>query len=178
MKIKIVFYLSILVLLIVGFSCSKKQVNQFDVQIENAEEQVDNTSDLLFYGGDYNMYKDNRSFTIIRIRLWRKSYNCMRKLGICEVQILPDLKNNSFVNEGREIDIPYDASISNDGIYLYFSQDVSEYSVEELTLYVDDNIPIEDELNVMTNALYIPQGTYNYSSSIGDFGGYFVPTQD
>ena len=73
------------------YSCNK-------VKDESANEitELKNTDNLNFYGYNYKPYQENissRDIVIIRVKLWRKSEDCRRKLGVCEVQFFPPNKS-------------------------------------------------------------------------------------
>lgn len=154
------------------YSCNK-------VKDESTNEITDlkNTDNLNFYGYNYKPYQENissRDIVIIRIKLWRKSEDCLRKLGVCKVQFFPPDKSVNIDEIGREIDIPVTTSFDGGILNIYFAEDVSGYTADDLKLYVDEDIFIEDSNEIFESTYKVPDGIYMYDSTIGDFGGYSI----
>ncbi|GAB6278268.1 MAG: hypothetical protein STSR0006_02640 [Lentimicrobium sp.] len=156
------------------YSCNK-------VKDESVNEMTElkNTDNLNFYGYNYKPYQENissRDIVIIRVKLWRKSEDCLRKLGVCKVQFFPPNTNKSVNIDDiwREIDIPITTSFDGGILNIYFAEDVSGYTAEDLKLYVDGDIFIEDSNEIFESTYKVPDGIYMYDSTIGDFGGYAI----
>ena len=75
---------------------------------------------------------------------------------------------------GREIDIPITSSFDGGILNIFFAEDVSKYTIEDLKLYVDGDIFIEDSNDIFESSYKVPDGVYMYDSTIGDFGGYTI----
>lgn len=156
------------------YSCNK-------VKDESVNEitELKSTDNLNFFGYNYKPYQENissRDIVIVRIKLWRKSQDCLRGVGVCKVQFFPPNQNKSvnIDDVGRVIDIPLSASFDGGILNIYFAQDVSGYTAEDLKLYVDGDIFIEDSNEIFESTYKVPDGIYMYDSTIGDFGGYSI----
>ncbi|MBW7844019.1 MAG: hypothetical protein H3C40_14980 [Ignavibacterium sp.] len=154
------------------YSCNK-------VKDESVKEIIElkNTDNLNFYGYNYKPYQEHvssKDIVIIRVKLWRKSEDCLRKLGVCKVQFFPIDKSLNLDDIGREIDIPITSSFDGGILNIFFAEDVSKYTIEDLKLYVDGDIFIEDSNDIFESSYKVPDGVYMYDSTIGDFGGYSI----
>lgn len=140
-----------------------------------------NTDHLKFFGASYNFYQkaiagvEDINLIIIRIVLWRKSENCLFRLGICKVIFFPMDKKKSISMIGREIEVPFRIDTDEKNLLLYYAQDVSNFTLEELNLHVDEDIIAEDENDLMQSDYKIQNGVYHYNALLGDFGGYSIP---
>jgi len=154
------------------YSCNKVQDESINEIVE-----LKNTDNLNFYGYNYKPYQENlssRGIVIIRVKFWRKSEDCLSKLGVCKVQFFPIDKSVNLDDTGREIDIPITTSFDGGILNIFFAQDVSGYTAEDLKLYVDGDIFIEDSNEIFESTYKVPDGIYMYDSTIGDFGGYSI----
>lgn len=52
---------------------------------------------------------------------------------------------------------------------LLFAEDVSEYTLEELTFKIEEELSAEDEDGL---EVILPEGDYSFNSNLGEYGGY------
>jgi len=148
---------SIFILLIISgffiFSCNKEKVSNLD--------ELKSTDALMFKNSMDKTEGD------IAWRLWRKSRNCFGGIGICHIE-KNSLKSNQTSSRDNVV-IP--VSYNDDFVVFNFSQDVSNFNVDELKFYIDEKLT----LNMGEKMLIINEGVYDYDSNIGEFGGYKIP---
>jgi len=180
---KTIIKTALLVLLgLLLYSCEKEapKIEQLLTGLAN-----DPTSILTFHDISSNQYDIEKSSTIpiIKILLWRRGCPegpCLCGLGVCEVWlpenqiwkssvILKDLKEDS--EPSREVIVPLDSYQSGVGfLSLFLAKDVSEFDVEDLILYVDENISDSFE----GDTIILLEGEYPFDPEMGDFGGYKI----
>ena len=179
-----------LIVAVVCVSC-KKEKEQSTISSENQPQNEiinndDITADLLFFQ-NLDICKEpvpgGFLAKIIHIDLRRKSTHCQEGLGICNVyifgqQIYKSDSDFGSLEPSREIDyaILIDTTAKSVDrhmeLTLLLSSDVSGYKTEELQLYVDEDIYGYD--NDSDDMIVVPEGVYQYDSSLGKFGGYTV----
>jgi len=133
--------ITLIALLTIVYSCNKTKDEKTIVVAES------NTDNLNFLDLNNGQFQDNssRDIVIIRVKLWRKSTNCLRGMGVCKVEFFPANQTDNISDPGREIDIPISSSFDGGNIIVYLAQDVSMYSAEDLLLYIDGDIEAEDD---------------------------------
>lgn len=181
MKLKTVFSGIALILTITFISCDKSSEMQ-------DQSRIDSTDKLGFIAGSNGNYyevpqlKDQGGdgVTIVTIKLWRKKYNCLRRLGICRVTFFaPNDQEDDDISfdSDREVSIAIPNDFAGGDLYVYFSEDVSSYTSDELKLYIDEDIVADNSSDFFSDIFEIPQGVYNYDSSLGEYGGYTIQLQ-
>ncbi len=164
-------------LLVTIVSCNKLEQENNDYRVDDKLIITDN---LNFYGFNYKPYQEmitevKGPIIIIRVKLWRKNQNCLHKIGVCKIEILPDDKSGHIFDEGREIDIPFLTEFEGGNIFIYFSQDVSSYSQNDLELSIDGDVYVDDENDISQDSFKAPDGIYDFDPNLGDYGGYTIP---
>jgi hypothetical protein len=141
--------------------------------------EINTTDNLTFFDSNYKGYQSvnsNKGIVIIRVKLWRKSQDCLHGVGICSVEILPDLFDGTNGLD-REAQIPIINTFDGGNVVLYFAEDVSAYTTAQLLLYVDEDIFTVDDNVIFESSFKIPAGTYSFNPMLGDFGGYEIPVE-
>jgi len=174
------FFSGIALLLTIAFiSCDKSPEIQ-------EQKRLDATDELGFIAGSNNNYydapqlKDQGGVTIVTIKLWRKKYNCLRGLGICRVTFFaPNNQEDNDISfdSDREVSIGIPDDFTGGDLNVYFSEDVSSYTLDELKLYIDEDIVGDNSSDFFNDVFEIPQVIYNYDSSLGEYGGYTIQLQ-
>lgn len=181
MKLK-TFFSGIAMLLTITFiSCDKS------AEVQD-QKRIDTTDELGFVAGSNNNYYDapqlkdqgGDGITIVTIKLWRKKYNCERRLGICRVTFFaPNNQEDNDISfdSDREVSIAIPDDFTGGDLNVYFSEDVSSYTSDELKLHIDEDIVADNSSDFFSDVFEIPQGLYNYDSSLGEYGGYTIQLQ-
>lgn len=178
MKKKHIFSLTLILTLfsIIFFSCNKSKDDAIN---KNGNPDAVTTDNLAFYDSNYKGYQavnSEKGIVIIRVKLWRKSQDCLHGVGICSVEILPDLFDGTNGLD-RDAQIPIISTFDGGIVNLYFAEDVSAYTESQLMLYVDEDIYVVDDNELFESAFKFPTGAYYFNLDLGDFGGYEIPVE-
>lgn len=178
MKKKHIFSLTLILALfsIIFFSCNKSKDEAIN---KNGNQGAVTTDNLDFYDSNYKGYQavnSDKGIVIIRVKLWRKSQDCLHGIGICSVEILPDLFDGTNGLD-RDAQIPIISTFDGGIVNLYFAEDVSSYTAAQILLYIDEDIIALDDSNIFESIFKIPSGTYCFNQGLGDFGGYEIPVE-
>jgi len=127
-------------------------------------------SDLTIKNTDNLMFKNiaSKEAGDIAWRLWRKSRDCFGGIGICHIEKQQKQYNN---NENSRDNVIVPVSENDKFVTFCFSEDVSQYSADDLKFYIDETLT----LNMDKKVLKVAEGVYNYDSTLGEFGGYKIP---
>ena len=123
-----------------------------------------------------NNFKNTEIFVIVRIIIGRGS-SCRPGLGACSASVLwwevwHAKSMNNLEESDREICSPIVEENSINYVYLYFDEDVSNYSEDDLVFVLENELQAINEKD--ESVITLPVGTYYYNSSIGEFGGYKI----
>jgi hypothetical protein len=160
------FFITALVIFCVSFMYCKKteEVQKKEVSINSS----------MVYGPEYTGYtqsSSSRDLVIIRFVPHRPLLKCMYGWGICRFQFLPAIFGGG---ETDVIEIPISSEYSGGYVNIYFSEDMSRYTPEELLLHVDEDVYSEDAYSLFEDVFKVVYGDYEYNASLGPFGGYII----
>ncbi len=128
----------------------------------------------------YNEIKNNKGgFVIIKARIHKNYPQCTRGFGICDFVLLNrELWHNKSSNfdgeEAREVYVPVLSENDKKFAYVFFDEDISEYSDSELVFEVQAELFSENEEG---DNLTILPGIYDIDRTLGGYGGYKVEVQ-
>lgn len=129
----------------------------------------------MVYGPNYDGYTQtsSRDFVIISFVPHRPLLQCMYGWGVCRFKFLPGI----IGGEADAIELPVTSEFSGGDVNIYFSEDVSRYTPEELILHVDEDIYSEDEYSLFEDSFKVVSNDYEYNASLGQYGGYTISIQ-
>lgn len=115
---------------------------------------------------------------IIIIRIHTNYPQCTQGVGICDIVFLGmEIWTNEKTDTGegdREVYAPIITEDNKEWIYLYYDEDISEYSDSDLIFTVAQEL---DFTNEEGSKVTIPAGVYEVDRNLGDFGGYKIPAE-
>lgn len=168
-------------------ACSKNQRTMEIMQTNGQEDDSDfncqQTDNILFYN-NYEVSKEGIPggfiYKIIYMPLWRRHCECTCGLGICHLYVFKHkfFKSNRDQCPSRYIEYAIAIDTTAKGVHssnftLLLASDVSSLSLEDLYLYVDEDLyGFEEESDDM---IFVPSGIYEYDGTLGEYGGYVIP---
>lgn len=155
------------------------------VQLDTAKEVTGASAEKTFLNGTI---KANQSaginIGIFSVRLARPSSDCSRGFGFCDFKWFPmfrkteiNISLNSNPMYANSFPIQMDAN-GNIYVKLELSNKNEGLDVHKLQpLVVEEQLQSFSTVNGEEKEMIVPEGTYSFDSSIGEFGGYRIPVK-
>lgn len=160
------FLITALVIFCVLFMFCKKT--------EDTQKKDVSINSSMIYGPDYTGYtqsSSSRDLVIIRFVPHRPLLQCIYGWGICRFQFLPAIFGGG---ETDVIEVPISSEYNGGDVNIYFSEDMSRYTPEELLLHVDEDVYSEDAYSLFEDSFKVVSGDYEYNEYLGQYGGYII----
>lgn len=131
---------------------------------------------------DGEMINQDINIGIFSVRIARASRKCLDGFGFCDFKWFPkpydkDLNNLLVNNELYKNSFYIKADqYGNKFVDLELSEKPAELDISRLQpLVVEEELQSSSTVNGKLQDITVPQGTYSFDKSIGEFGGYRIP---